>query len=76
MQRAMWILWPSFLVAAVAETVFFAVFDPAELNLFGRPFELSRTAIYSIGFFLFWAFSAASSAISLYLEGGFSRPPG
>jgi len=69
MQRAMWILWPSFLVAAVAEMVFFAVFDPGELTLFGRPNELSRTAIYSIGFFLFWGFGAASSGLSLLLEG-------
>jgi len=68
MKRAMWILWPSFLVAAVAEMVFFAVFDPGELTLFGRSLELSRTAVYSIGFFLFWAFAAASSGLSLYLE--------
>lgn len=68
MQRAMWILWPSFLVAAVAEMVFFAVFDPGELTLYGRSLELSRTAIYSIGFFLFWAFAAVSSGLSLYLE--------
>jgi len=74
MQRAMWILWPSFLVAAVAEMVFFAMFDPGELSLFGQPLDLSRTAIYSIAFFLFWSFAAASSAVSLYL-GGVSRPP-
>jgi len=70
MKRAMWILWPSFLVAAVAEMLFFAVFDPGELTLFGRSLELSRTAVYSIGFFLFWAFAAASSGLSLYLESG------
>jgi len=66
----MWILWPSFLVAAVAEMIFFAVFDPGELTLFGRSLELSRTAIYSMGFFLFWAFAAASSGLSLYLQRG------
>jgi hypothetical protein len=27
-QKAMWILWPSFLVAGAAETVFFTLFDP------------------------------------------------
>ena len=67
-QKAMWILWPSFLVAGAAETVFFTLFDPGDLSLFGQPLELSRTAIYSIGFFLFWGFAAASSGISLYLE--------
>lgn len=68
MQRAMWILWPSFLVAAVAEMVFFAVFDPGELTLFGSSIEISRTAIYSLGFFLFWTLGAASSGLSLLLE--------
>jgi hypothetical protein len=69
-QKAMRVLWPSFLVAAVAEMVFFAFFDPGEFSLFGQPLELSRTAIYSIGFFFFWGFAAASSGISLYLEKG------
>ena len=72
-QKAMWILWPSFLVAGAAETVFFALFDPGDLSLFGQPLELSHTAIYSIGFFLFWGFAAASSGISLYLEHGSSE---
>lgn len=73
MQRAIWVLWPSFLVAAVAEMAFFALFDPGELSLFGQPLELSSTAVYSIGFFLFWAFAAASSALSLYLGRDSSR---
>jgi hypothetical protein len=72
-QKAMWILWPSFLVAGAAETVFFTLYDPGDLSLFGQPLELSRTAIYSIGFFLFWGFAAASSGISLYLEHGSSE---
>jgi len=70
LKKAIWILWPSFLVAAAAETVFFALFDPGELTLFGQHLELSRTAVYSIGFFLFWGFLAASSALSLYLSRG------
>ena len=72
MKKAIRILWPSFLVAAVAEMAFFALFDPGELTLFGQPLELSSTAVYSIGFFLFWAFAAVSSALSLYLGGGAS----
>jgi len=73
MQKAIRILWPSFLVAAAAEMVFFALFDPGELSFFGQPLELSRTAVYSIGFFLFWAFAAASSALSLSLGSGAER---
>jgi hypothetical protein len=70
MQKAIRILWPSFLVAAAAEMAFFALFDPGELTFFGRPLELSRTAVYSIGFFLFWAFAAVSSALSVSLSAG------
>jgi len=73
MQRAIWILWPSFIVAAVAEMAFFALFDPGELSFFGQPLELSSNAVYSIGFFLFWGFAAASSALSLYLGRDSSR---
>jgi hypothetical protein len=73
MQRAIWILWPSFIVAAVAEMAFFALFDPGELSFFGQSLELSSTAVYSIGFFLFWGFAAASSALSLYLGRDSSR---
>jgi hypothetical protein len=69
-QKAMRVLWPSFLVAAVAEMVFFAFFDPGEFFLFGRPLELTRTAIYSIGFFFLWGVAAISSGISVYLEHG------
>jgi hypothetical protein len=70
MQKLIWmrILWPSFLVGGIAETVFFTFFDPMDLTLFGEPVAWSRTAIYSIGFFLFWLFAAASSWLSLYLQ--------
>ena len=68
LRNAIWIFWPSFLVAAVAEAVFFALFDPRELTLFGHSPSLSRTAIYSIGFFLFWGFAAASSALTWLLQ--------
>jgi len=68
MQRAIWILWPSFIVGGVAETLFFTLFDPQELHLLGGPLALSRTAIYSIGFFVFWAIAAASSAFTCFLQ--------
>jgi hypothetical protein len=64
LQRALWILWPSFLVAGVAETAFFALFDPRELSVLEG---WSRTAIYSAGFFTLWAFAAASSALTWVL---------
>jgi hypothetical protein len=67
-RRAMWIVWPAFLVAGVAELVFFSVFDPFELHFFGAPLDWSREAIYALGFFGFWGLGIASSALSLFLE--------
>ena len=68
LRNAICILWPSFLAAAAAEGLFFAVFDPSELTLFGHSPSLSRTAIYSIGFFLFWGFAATSSGLTWLLQ--------
>jgi hypothetical protein len=69
MRKMIWILWPSFIVACVAEVAFFSVFDPVDFQLFG-PLGLSRRAGYSIGFFLFWGIAAASSALTCYLRRG------
>jgi hypothetical protein len=63
-----WILWPSFIVAGAAEALFFTVFDPQDLRFFGGAVEASRTTIYSVGFFLFWAFAAASSALTCFFQ--------
>ena len=30
--RLMWIVWPAFLVAAIAEMLFFSLFDPLDLH--------------------------------------------
>jgi hypothetical protein len=67
-KRLIWILWPSFIVAGVALAVFFTVFDPHDLRFFGEPIELSRLAIYSLGFFLFWVFAAASSMLTCFFQ--------
>jgi hypothetical protein len=67
-QRLMWVVWPAFLVAAVAEGLFFTAFDPLELHFFGNPLDLSREAIYAMGFFGFWALGMVSSALTVFLE--------
>jgi len=69
-ERVMWVLWPAFVVAAVAEMLFFAVIDPVELHLFGNPNELGRMTTYSVFFFLFWALGACSSGLTCMLQGG------
>ena len=66
-QRIIWVIWPAFAVAGVAEIVFFTIFDPFELHFFGAPLEMSREAIYTMGFFGFWGLGIASSAITLFL---------
>jgi len=71
-RRIMWVIWPAFLVAGVAEAIFFTVFDPFELHFFGAPLELSRMAIYSMGFFGFWGLGIAASALTMFFE----HPPG
>jgi hypothetical protein len=65
--RLMWVLWPAFLAAGVAEAIFFTVFDPFDLHFFGSPLEISREAIYTMGFFGFWALGIASSALTVFL---------
>ena len=69
-KRLIWVLWPSFLVAGAAEALFFTVFDPTELTFFGEVVNLSRVASYSIGFFLFWALTASSSALTCFFQRG------
>jgi len=64
---AMVILWPSFLVAAMAEGFFFSLLDPHDLHLGGVGFALSPLAIYTVGFFLFWMFCALAAMLSYYL---------
>ena len=68
MLRLFWILWPSFIVAGIAEGLFFTLIDPQELYLFGEPVYFSKIASYSIGFFAFWAICAASSMFTCFLQ--------
>lgn len=67
-QRIMWVLWPAFLMAIPAVGIFFSLFDPRDLYLFGAPVPLSRLGAYSVGFFSFWAFGAACSALTSFLS--------
>ncbi|MEY2887380.1 MAG: hypothetical protein RI913_799 [Pseudomonadota bacterium] len=66
----MWILWPSFLVAGVAEGLFFTIVHPEDLIFFDQPVTASREAIYTIGFFLFWFLCSLSSALTIYILPG------
>ena len=67
-QRIGAILWPSFFAAGVATMVFFAFVDPLALRDMTFPhIEISRGLGYSIGFFMFWLATAASSLFTWIL---------
>lgn len=68
MLKLIQVLWPSFLVAGVAEIIFFTVVNPQELYLLGEPVHFSAIATYSIGFFGFWLVCAASSLTTLFFQ--------
>jgi hypothetical protein len=65
-QQVISVLWPSFLVAIVANGVFFSAFDPVDLIPFNLDIDISPLAAYSIGFFLFWILAIISSTGTLY----------
>lgn len=69
-QNIISILWPSFLVASLSTILFFTFFDPHDLGIISGFPDLTRLAGYTIGFFIFWFFSAVSSALTCY----FRRP--
>ena len=62
-------LWTSFLAACLETVVFFALFDPMMLGI-GQatpPWLAMRTAAYAAGFFFFWTFTVAASALTAYM---------
>lgn len=67
-QRLGAILWPSFFAAAVSTMVCFAYIDPLTLRDITFPdLAISRETGYAIGFFAFWAATAASSLFTWIL---------
>ena len=67
-QRVGAILWPSFFAAGVATMMFFAFVDPLALRDMTFPqLPMTRGLGYSIGFFMFWVATAASSLFTWIL---------
>ena len=65
-QRVSAVLWPSFIAAGIANSFFFTFFEPQALLYAGGYTEQSNTAVYSIGFFLFWLLTSVSSLMTSY----------
>lgn len=66
-QRLMWILWPAFLAAGVLDVLVFALVDPQELHWGGAPLLWSRTAVYTVAFFIFWGIAIVSNGLTALL---------
>ena len=63
----MQVLWPSFLMAAAASGVFFSLFDPQQLEIFGIVVPPDPLTAYTTGFIAFWLLCAGSSAMTYLL---------
>ena len=59
--------WPAFLAACALELVVFAMVDPQELHWASYALELSRQAVYTAAFFVFWAVSAGACGMTALL---------
>ena len=77
-QRVGAVAWPSFFAASMCTMVFFAFVDPLALRDITAPgLALTRQMGYSIGFFMFWIATAASSLFTWILlrpASRFNRP--
>lgn len=68
----MGVVWPGFLAAIAAEIVFFAIFDPLDLDMRSG---VSREAAYTAAFVAFWVLGMLSSALTLFLQRPQDEPP-
>jgi len=68
MQRIIQILWPSFLVAGLADIIFTTLFDPLEIIYRGDVLVEHRIAAYTVGFFVFWLLCISSSMLTCYFQ--------
>ena len=67
-QAVFTVIWISFLSAAVATMVFFAIFDPVELGGYiDEEHDISSDTGYAIGFFFFWALCAICAGTTAFL---------
>lgn len=73
LRRAWLAVVPSFLAACLLEVLVFAIIDPSQTHWPGQHGQPSAQTVYTLGFFVFWAVTAACSVLVLWLE-GFNPP--
>jgi hypothetical protein len=66
----MQILWPSFLIAIVADGILFSLIHPEDISLVHDYLADDPMAAYTFGFVGLWLLFAASSALTLFLAHG------
>lgn len=74
MNRVATVLLPSLVTALITTAVFFTIFDPVDLSILWKPLGPSTKGAYLEACLLFWVLGAASSAITLLLQGQIVRP--
>jgi len=62
-----WILWPAFLVAALATGLLIIAVDPRQLEIAGHPLDLTNIGAYTLEFLVLWVFAAVSSLTTFVL---------
>ncbi|HMW18035.1 MAG TPA: hypothetical protein PKN13_01775 [Accumulibacter sp.] len=67
MRHIIWVAWPAFIAAGIAEAIFFTLIDPRQLYLLGRQVEWPPIATYSTGFFLFWLVCIGACLMSYFM---------
>jgi hypothetical protein len=68
--RALRVLWPGFVAAGAMSAVTFALVDPLEVVWQGHSLALSRQAIQTLVFLMYWAGCSAAGAVTLWLSVG------
>jgi hypothetical protein len=67
-RRAWAVLWSSFLMAGVLEAAVFALVDPQDLRgVGGAALPVSRPAVYTLAFLLFWVAMVGAGALAQWL---------
>lgn len=67
-RKAWAVLWSSFLMAGVLEAAVFALVDPQDLHgIGGQALTVSRPAVYTLAFLLFWMAMVAAGALTQWL---------
>jgi hypothetical protein len=67
LRRLIIVLWPAFLMAGVLEMLVFAWVDPQELRGLDTIPPVSRAAVYTLSFLLFWGLIATAAGITAWL---------